>query len=233
VESPPVEYEVDYIVEKLEIGLWDSYNHEYVVDVGAVRQSGQVTGQLNLTVYLVDDKGNYLGSDPYTELTVTEIKLTDEPTSYITTGDSPVKVNESEFRKIYSFDRAGNYSITAEVMNTRVNPDSGSAYYEISETWEGFLNILPVPVVDTTVTPQGITYRVTFDASDSFNDGDITLYKWDFDNDGEFDEITTEPIVFNDYITASSFTAVLNIVGDVVDPDTDEMEVGSITVEGP
>jgi hypothetical protein len=129
VESIPVEYNVDYLVEKLEIGIWDLGKNQYVVDVGTVMDGGQVKGQLNLTVYLLDDDGNYLGSDPYTELTVTEIKCTDDNTFITpTSGDSPVDVDETQYNKEYLFDQAGNYTITVEVVNTRVNPNSGSSY---------------------------------------------------------------------------------------------------------
>jgi hypothetical protein len=100
------------------------------------------------------------------------------------------------------------------------------------------LNILPVPKVEFTTSDPNLLdglYTVTFDASDSFNDGVITLYKWDLNDDGDFDdsqEITTDPTNQVQYLKGQSFTVTVNVVGDVVDPETDELEVGSTTVEG-
>lgn len=234
VESPPAEYEVDYLVENLDIGIWDSFNNRYIVDVGVVRQGGQLKGQLNLTTYMLDDKGNYV-DDIRAELTVVEIKLEDDPP--LIANDELGQVNESFYTEEYTFSQAGNYTITVELENTRVNPDSDSPYRTISETWEGFLNILPVPVVETNIDPPSVgTYKVTFDASDSFNDGDITLYKWDLNNDGDFDdddEITIGPSTSANYLIGTPFTVTVNIIGDVIDPDTDELEIGSTTVQGP
>lgn len=56
---------------------------------------------------------------------------------------------------------------------------------------------------------------VRFDASKSEDpDGKITQYEWDWTNDGEFDEITEEPLALHPYGSAGEFTVKLRLTDD-------------------
>lgn len=202
-----VEYEVRYIVESMNIS----------VDVGRVLGSGQ----LNLTVIPLDKNDKQMGDDPRgATIKVDEIINLDD-NSYIPTGDSPEDLTETSFRKEYpTYTQSGNYSITVTIENSRLNPNSGSPYLSITNTWNGPLNILPVAFASYQIVEEDIiSYTVKFDASLSWNDGPINLYKWDFNQDGDFDdagEQTTDPIVEKTFTRGISPDVILNVEGDVM-----------------
>lgn len=235
-ESIPAEYEVRYIVEKVEIDVF-------------TKRVGD-DGVLNLTVHMLDKNGNYLDEIPKEVIvTVDKITLTDNNFDLID-GDESEPISANDFRKDYTYypdSEPGNYSIEVSVKNTMINPDSGSPYNTITGTWpesgkwKGYLNILPIADLAEPVTsdpnPFDIYYTVEFDASNSWNDGGITLYKWDPDGDGDFDDETTTPTYTYDFlIKGQDYNANLNIVGDVIDPgdpddiSDDAIEVGAIQV---
>lgn len=218
VESPPFIYHVRHIVERLDIS----------VNVGLVDGNGRLLINVNL---LEEDGSSMLDNPKGAQLTVSEIKLIDDGT-YITTGDPPQNISENYYGNEYPYNKSGNYAINVSLENTRVNPDSNSPYLWINETWEGFLNILPEAeaiITDTYPTPNSSNYTVEFDASSSWNDGDITKYIWDFDGDGTIDLKITEPKVnFSEYSQDQDYNAILNVEGDViVNPFTGYVEKGS------
>jgi hypothetical protein len=239
-ESSSAVFSVDFVVESLEIGVWDDFSNEYKLDLRVVDIDTQPRGQLNLTVFMDTD-------DPRdVEITIDEIKNTDDNSYIIQDGPSQT-VSGGSYTGEYDFSQSGNYTISATLTNSMVN--SGSNYYTVTQTWEGFLNLLPEAIME--VTDQGgdlLTYNVELDASGSWNDGVITMYLWDFGDgetysetaddypDGAFDGKTTHT-----YSTLSSTTGAglpqgsylntLNVKGDVIDSNTDELEVGALTVQ--
>ncbi len=232
-ESNLAEYKVEYIAEKIEIGLYD------VIELGVVNDGGELNGQLNLSVHLRDYRGNLLGDEPKeAQITVNWIKCIDDGGPIITNGDSPVTISDHDYRKEYQFPQAGNYSINVTVVNTRIDPDSNSRYYELEVEWEGFLNILPMAkavITNRYNNAPPTTYTVEFDAGDSWNDGFITKYIWDFDNDGDIDLETTSPTAsYSSYVAGWSYYALLNIEGDIMvwDPIDNEwlIEKGAISI---
>lgn len=234
-DSPPTEYQVQYIVESINI------------TANVARMYG--SGQLNLTVLMLDEEGDMMADTPRgVEITIDEIKNLDD-NSIIPVSGTSEDVTQSYYREEFStYNQAGNYSITVTVENTRINPTSDSPYLSITETTVIFLNIRPIVEVFYTHLSSGAsTYTVEFDAGLSWNDGDITQYIWDFgdgntysetdDNypDGAFDGKTTHTYSrFGTTVGANlptgSYLATINVKGDIVDPLTDEVEVGALTV---
>jgi hypothetical protein len=223
VSSPQTEYEVRYIAETLNI----------TAEVGKVSAGGQ----LNLTVYAFDKNGKIMDDDPRgAEITIDEIKNLDN-NNKITDGESPEDISDGYYSTSFPFSRSGDYSITVSLENTRAKIDSD--YRTITETWIGRLNIIPIALADPTYTDGTLTYDVDFDASPSWNDGDIILYIWDFDGDGNIDEETASPLTNHTYSKLSStigqpqgtYLTTLNVRGDVVDTITDEAEVGSLLIK--
>lgn len=196
-------------------------------EVGVVSDSGQ----LNITTFMLTRDGRSMGSDPKdAEYLVTEIRNRDDNVE-IPTSDTPSDIDGSFISEGYPYFRSGNYSISVKVTNTRVKPIS--EYFEINETRQIFLNILPIARgIATTTQDASLTYTADFDATASWNDGDITLYIWDFNNDGNVDLETTEPYAsYSDYVNGMNYEAVLNVQGDViVDTFFNDVEKGAVRI---
>ncbi|UCE74559.1 MAG: hypothetical protein JSV56_02340 [Methanomassiliicoccales archaeon] len=240
VESPPAEYSVDYIVEEIEIGVWDDYSKEYKLDARVVEEGGQLKGELNLTVFMDTD------APRAAEITVDEIKNTDD-NSYLAQEELPQLVTEGFYQEGFSYSQSGNYSISVTLKNSLVK--STSNYYTVTDTWSGFLNIRPEANMDVEHQSDDLlTYTVELDASLSWNDGDITTYYWDFGDgetytetaddfpDGAFDGITTHTYSTLGTTTGAnlpqgSYLTTLNVKGDVIDSNTEELETGGLTVQ--
>ena len=221
VESMPYIYNVGYVVELLDMDV--------VVDF--VDGGGLLTIFINM---LYEDGDSMLDNPKDVILTVNEILSVDD-WNYITYGDEPQNISAHFFSNEYPYNKSGNYLVNVSLENTRVNPDSSSLYFTIYETWEGFLNILPeaeAQIVNTYPTPNSSNYTVEFDASNSWNDGDITNYIWDFNGDGAIDLETIEPKVnFSEYSQNQSYNTVLNVEGDVIiNPYLGIKEKGSFTI---
>jgi hypothetical protein len=223
-DSPPALYEIDYIVESLNI----------TAEVGTVGSSGQ----LNLTVFMQDRNEKNMGSDPRdAEIVINEIKNLDN-NDEIQTSSTPDEVDDSFIDFEYSYFTSGNYSITATVTNE--NTKSSSDYYEVTQTTIWYLNFNPIARgIVTGTQPSGITYSASFDASASWNDGDITMYVWDFDNDNTVDLETTSPTAsWSNYLATQDYDARLVVEGDEfirIAGTDDEVEFGVtfIRVEAP
>lgn len=221
VESPLRIYNVGYVVERLDINS----NVDFV----------DGDGELVINIHMLEEgvSGSFIDPE-YAYLTVNEIKRVDDG-SYITAGDTSQTISDSYYRIEYPYNRSGNYLINVSLENSRVNPESGSDYFIIYETWEGFLNILPeahAQITDTYVTPNSTNYTVEFDASASLNDGNITKYIWDFNGNGTIDLETTEPKVnFTGYNQSNEYNALLNVEGDVIiNPYMGYMEKGALLI---
>lgn len=217
-KSPSAEYEVEYIVESLNIS----------VEVGKVASGGQ----LNLTVYMLDKDGNIMGDDPEAvKVTVEEIISIDDGET-ITSGDPSITTSERSIRSEYpNYSNAGKYSITVSLENTKINPNSDSAYYEINETRVAFLNIIPIADADYEVFDNLAFWKVEFNAGISWNDGENTLYIWDFDGDGDIDRETESPTTIYNYSKViNQVDVALNVEGDIIDPVTSEVEKGAATI---
>lgn len=215
LESAPVEHSIGYIVERLDFNVI-----VYIIDGD---------GQLDLNIFMLYENGNTMIPRD-ARLTVNEIKLIDDH-SYITPGESPQTISESYFSTEYPYNKSGNYSVNVTLENTRINPDSDSPYVTITAIWEGFLNIIPranAVIVNISSIPNSSNYSVDFDASSSWNDGNITKYIWDFNGNGTIDLETTVPnATFSEYVQGQDYWALLNVEGDVIEPLTGEVEKGA------
>jgi hypothetical protein len=224
-QGPPARYEVNYIVERLDLNTLVEF------------ENGE--GKLTLNIYTLEDQAPHNFVDPEdVELTVNEIRRVEDG-SFITAGGPPEMISENYVIYEYPYNRSGNYMFNVSLVNNRINPESGSPFLRIEETREIFLNILPVAnalVKGSSEIPNSTNYTVEFDASLSINDGEITKYIWDFDNDGNVDLETNEPIAnYSGYEKGTDYIAVLNVQGDVIIDNFNLMERGSdsILVEPP
>jgi hypothetical protein len=219
--SPPASYKVNYVVESLDI--WVSVEFE------------ENEGTMKLDIFLLQEDGRSLADDLRGAIiTVNDIQLNDDGT-FIAEGDQPLEISEDFIEFEYPYSKSGNYTVNITLENTMVNPDSVSGYYRITETWEGFLNVLPIArafITNSYFVPNSLNYSVEFDAILSLNDGDITKYIWDFNGDGDIDLETTEPYAnYSGYFQGSDYNAALTVEGDVVLNDLfNEVEKGSVII---
>jgi hypothetical protein len=122
----------------------------------------------------------------------------------------------------------GNYFVSAVLTNNNVMVESPKYQIDLPNLKSQFINIAPIAdVVDDNITKEGAfgqtTMEIFFDASNSWNEGEITKYIWDFDYETDFDpdEETTSPTISHTYtknIISDKYTILLQIVGDVKDP---------------
>jgi hypothetical protein len=211
VKGGPETYNVNYIVERINISA----------DVGNVNR----VPKINLTCFMQAESGLSLSGLPKGhELTIDLIQRLDDG-SRIAKDYEPTaaETHDSHFEMQFDYQKSGNYSFSATVINTRAKPDSD--YHEINEVRDKVrLNQLPIPDVTHTTTDNFLSYTVTFDASLSWNDGSISLYKWDFDNDGDIDEETTNPVTQYEYTIGLNPDVLINVVGDVLVWDPFDMD---------
>ncbi|MFF8513308.1 PKD domain-containing protein [Streptomyces sp. NPDC015492] len=121
------------------------------------------------------------------------------------TFDAGASSDEDGITK-YRWDLDGDYILDAEgasVSHTYNTPGGVNVYLEVTDgagnrsTVSKQLTLAnPSPVANFTVsTPQNMLLPITFDASSSSDNGSITTYEWDFDNDGSFDASSSAPTV--------------------------------------
>jgi hypothetical protein len=217
-QGPPRVYNVEFIVEKL--------------DIGALVEYIDGEGIMTVNIFTVGEgfRGYFINPENAI-LTVNEIKRV-EDNSFITSGDPPEIISQNYVQYEYPYNKSGNYVIKVSLENTRVNPDS--PYRNITETREYFLNIIPqAKAVITNIypSPNSTNYTVEFDASSSWNDGYITKYIWDLDGNGTIDLETTEPFAnFSRYVQGEEYYVNLNVEGDVEIYPYRYMEKGALTI---
>ncbi|WP_115865645.1 PKD domain-containing protein [Halorussus litoreus] len=112
-------------------------------------------------------------------------------------------------RVTYSFDGVGNYTVEVQVSDAAGNTDTTSIPVEIdAEDTES-----PTPQAEVTPTEVEAGASLTFDASGSDDNRQIAEYRWDFDGDGEPDEVTDEATVeASPYESAGNYSATLEVV---------------------
>jgi hypothetical protein len=126
--------------------------------------------------------------------------------------------------KLFASDGAGGdwfgYSVSLDgntaLINAPLNDGTGSAYLFVRGNQQ--------PIADFTWTPQNPPpgQTITFDASASHDpDGYITLYEWDWNNDGSYDESHSSPIATNSWSQVGNYPITLRITDDDNATDTD------------
>jgi hypothetical protein len=201
-ESPPEIYEVQYIVERINI----------TEDPGVVNN----IGQLNVTYFMQRSDGNNMNALPKDALLIVdEIRSLDD-NNKIAEEEEPEEVDDSFIRIDYLYSKSGNYTFSVTVRNTRAKSDSD--YYEVTEVRDKmYLNIMPRASATADVNDPGVPfspYTVDFDASASWNDGTISAYIWDCD-DGS-DPVTTDvPTISHTFTAGTNHDVTLNVQGDV------------------
>ncbi len=123
---------------------------------------------------------------------------------------------------LHTYDRSGEYLITL-----RVSDDQGERAIQTRSVKIG--SRVPVAVFKRSVERPNAEEPVRFDASESNDpDGEVVVYRWDFDGDGTYERQATEPIVEHAFASGGDYDVGLVVVDD--EGDASSPFVGPIHV---
>ncbi|MGC9307205.1 MAG: PKD domain-containing protein, partial [Thermoplasmatota archaeon] len=105
------------------------------------------------------------------------------------------------------YDESGTYQVTLTVMDA----DGASASTSKMVTVNAVGSHAPTAQFDYKPAHPDVNEEVTFDASASTDDGTIQLYRWDWDNDGTYDEERAAATVTHSWPTAGTYTVTLEV----------------------
>ncbi len=127
----------------------------------------------------------------------------------------------------HEYTDAGTYTITLTVVDNDGRSDTEFTTATITSVQ--VKNIEPVAVIESSYNNIKIGNSIEFDASNSYdNDGEIMLYEWDLNNDGEYEQSSTSAKTTNEFSTKGSYQIWLRVTDDDGLTDT---ETFIITVE--
>lgn len=113
-------------------------------------------------------------------------------------GDGSYDVSGPEPQRQHIYAKGGNYLARVRVKGS----DSLTATDTVNVVCFGGGPINPVAVLEATPALGNIPLTVDFDASGSYDDGEIEFYEWDLDGDGEFSEADNGELDFRTLPTA-------------------------------
>lgn len=97
----------------------------------------------------------------------------------------------------------GEYTFTVEGVN---DLDTGDAVESVSVTITAQEAVPPTAAFEFAPDGPSVDESVTFDASESVDpDGRIVAYRWDFDDDGDIDRTTQDPVTTYTYSNSGSY----------------------------
>jgi PKD repeat protein len=151
-------------------------------------------------------------ADPLAGLVPLEIQFTDAtigtPTSWEWDFDNDGNVDSTDENPIYTYDAVGDYTVSLTVSD---------AYYSTTETKIDFISVGDEIIADFSGNPLYGLAPLEVQFIDS-SVGGITVWEWDFDNDGTIDSNEQDPSYT--YTAAGLYTVVLT-VGDGTNFDTE------------
>ena len=108
----------------------------------------------------------------------------------------------------HAYDETGTYTVTLTVTDGSGNEDTTTEKVTVTEP-----DNTP-PNASLTPTPENAALgeTVSFDASNSTDDGTITEYRWDFDGDGEVDRTTESATTEASYGSTGEYEAAVTVV---------------------
>ena len=198
--------------------------------------------KVNVLTYVKEKTSSGSTQNPRAPPTNSKIELTieheggeyDTVEKTLTEDDRGTFVTDIDYSLSNGGQGAGYYTVSAKITNNYVKPTSPKYQVDLDDITTVYLNLNPIAVHDSSISESSNqdTVEVEFDASDSWNDGDILKYVWDFDMDEdqgvqlfEADEETTSPKVTHIYsrtsplpTSTSTYTVGLMIIGDAEDP---------------
>jgi len=123
-------------------------------------------------------------------------------------GDGSMEANTSASVLEHAYNETGFVSPRVTVVDTDGNADVATATIPVEQGDGSPTAALTAPANATAGS------KVTFDASNSTDDGTIVEYRWDVDGDGTVDGTTSGPTFAHTYETAGEFEASVTVVDD-------------------
>ncbi|AKB51198.1 cell surface protein [Methanosarcina barkeri str. Wiesmoor] len=156
-------------------------------------------------------------------LTVEFIDIsTGSPTSWQWDFNDDGIIDSTKQNQIYTYSKAGNYTVNLTVSNADGNDSEVKIEYIIvSESLSG------APVADFAATPTSGDAPLTVNFTDASN-GTVSSYSWDFDNDGTVDSTEQNPSYT--YTSAGKYTVNLTITN--ATGSDSKVKTNYVTVEG-
>ena len=109
----------------------------------------------------------------------------------------------------------GTYTISGSLTNTFCNPDSPYRTVEIGANGTYYHDSAPFSIAGENIIANlsGGEAIVNFDASGSWDDGNIASYEWDFGDETPF-ESTSQPTVQHTYTVANVYYVTVTVSDD-------------------
>ena len=119
---------------------------------------------------------------------------------------------------LHTYERSGEYLITLWVSD-----DQGERAIQTRSVT--IASLVPVAVFTRSVERPNVGESVRFDASESHDpDGEVAVYRWDFDGDGTYEREATDPIVEHAFASGGDYDVGLVVVDDAGDTSSPFVE---------
>lgn len=124
--------------------------------------------------------------------------------------------------------KPGNYTLTVRAQDVANNSDTASVDLRVRDVPDR-----PPTAVVSLPDSASVGEEVTFDASESSDDGDIVAYQWDFDADGVPDRTTDGPVVSHRFPVVGEQSVGLTTVDDSGQTDNETVALSIVDEQPP
>ena len=124
------------------------------------------------------------------------------------TGDGQFQ-QTSDAVYTHTYAEAGEYTVTVQVTDDTGLTDRAQTTVSVKAG-----DTAPTAAFDYDPSEPAAGEQVTFDASDSRDDGSVVEYAWDFTGDGRIDERTSDPIATYTYDESGEYAVGLTVTDD-------------------
>ncbi|NEU56905.1 PKD domain-containing protein [Halorussus sp. MSC15.2] len=131
-------------------------------------------------------------------------------------------------RVAYTFDGNGTFPVTLEVVDEGGNNATATTEIEVLPPDE----TAPNATVSANASRTEAGGVVGLDASGSDDDRGVSEYRWDFDGDGETDEVTANPTVERAYGSTGTYDATVTVVDNGGNAASDNVTVRVFPEDG-
>ena len=131
-------------------------------------------------------------------------------------GNGSVDAVSSTSQVLERYEQNGTYDATVTVVDDGGNTDNASVTITITDPDD------QPPTASLNASPSNVEAgnEVTFDASNSSDNGDVSEYRWDFDGDGSVDNTTSASTTTHTYSQTGTHNATVTVVDTGGNSDT-------------
>jgi outer membrane protein assembly factor BamB len=189
--------------------LWNYTTGDWITGTPAVTNGNVYIGSWNNKIYCLNMATGTLIWEYLTSGGISSSPVVADGKVYVGSSDNTMYCLDAETgEKIWEYVTGGQINSSPAIAEGKVYV--GSMDYNVY----CFGSENQPPVADFSWDPPtpGPGQIVTFDASDSYDpDGSITLYEWDWNNDGVFDESSINPVTTHVWVNPGSYLVTLQV----------------------